>query len=206
MPDISSKIINLDLRTRFIISDLQLLFLPLDGDASLLHICENDFLNSSKSALDPTTKFINLAKSKNKTKEIDEFILEIFSGLSHKITNLQNKIDSLTALISTLKDGNISPNSAISSLESSFSSTTISHLGHGYLVASTPIFIANSSYYSKLFLPIFPERYIPLFTTALNAFVTRIDRINLEDLEDYDNYIANRELETIRSKKTLKGE
>lgn len=76
-------------------------------------------------------------------------------------------------------------------------------LGHGVVFIEDAILEEGMSYYLRFVLPSFSDRIMPVFAKALSENVLQIVRFHTRDMQDFDSYIANTEMEAIRAKRYL---
>ncbi|PAF47267.1 hypothetical protein BKH46_04075 [Helicobacter sp. 12S02634-8] len=84
--------------------------------------------------------------------------------------------------------------------------TSIQALGHGVICANQGAFEPSQEYYLRFELPIFPQRYIGAFGKAFDTQILQITQMHSRDIQDFDMYIANQEIEYLRRHKYEKSQ
>ncbi|MCE3039151.1 hypothetical protein [Helicobacter anatolicus] len=132
---------------------------------------------------------VNPWGNKLKDRGEDTLVLEILVELYKKISRLEHRM--------------IRQELDLVALESK---SNILALGHGVLFLEDEILEVGSIYYLRFVLPSFSDRIIAIFAKALSANILQITKMQARDIQDFDSYIANTEMATIRVQKYLKGE
>lgn len=146
-----------------------------------------EFITLAEQKQGVLNQWLNKLKSKNRMQETDEVLLELLIEIYKKIDHLEQILDQKTKTYIPLE-----------------SQEMISHIGHSVLCMPKPTFDEQQAYYLRLFLPIFPQRYIGLFGLALHPQVMRIERIHTNDAGDFDSLVAERERLMILDSKSLR--
>jgi len=133
---------------------------------------------------DPIGQYIKLAKARGETKETDPVLLELLIAL-------HRKIDDLTAYIKNEKKPLI---------PLKFKSE-IDGVGFEYFRIRDDLFEKGNKYYSRIDLPVFPERKIPVIFEAVDGKIAKILQMHERDEKDYNAFIVARERAIIREMK-----
>lgn len=146
----------------------------------------HEFDTLSETDEDPIGQWVKIAKAKGDTRDSDHVLL-------HLVIELHRKVDNLTKLINNEKPSYVHLN-LIEPLES---------VGHGHFVMEKPVFEKHKEYYGRINLPVFPQRIVPLYFTAIEPNHAKINLMHERDIKDWDSYILARERALIREKKGL---
>jgi len=133
---------------------------------------------------DPIGQYIKLAKARGETKDTDPVLLELLIAL-------HRKIDDLTAYIKNEKKELIPLR---------FKSE-IDGVGFEYFRIKDDLFEKGKKYYSRIDLPVFPERKIPVIFEAVDSNIAKILQMHERDEKDYNAFIVARERAIIREMK-----
>jgi len=133
---------------------------------------------------DPIGQYIKLAKARGETKETDPVLLELLIAL-------HRKIDDLTAYIKNEKKELI-----LLKFKSE-----IDGVGFEYFRIKDDLFEKGNKYYSRIDLPVFPERKIPVIFEAVDGKIAKILQMHERDEKDYNAFIVARERAIIREMK-----
>lgn len=134
---------------------------------------EKEFAFLSQKRLDSITQWLNKMKSKAKTQDSDEVVLEMLSAIYQKLEALERKIDNKQEQHLKLE-----------------SSVNLSFIGHSVLCFASSILEEQQTYYVRMLLPVFPERYIGVFGIAIHSQILHIKQIHSSDLSDFDGFVA----------------
>ena len=176
----------MDLETRLVDASLQIELQAFDDSIALEATKEYDTITQLHG--NSIDKWLSSLKTKSSdckcgggTAILGEMLVHIYKKLEH----LENLItDSSTQYIPL-----------------QYSSHT-KQLGHGVILLDSVPLIAETKYYVRLFLPIFPVRCVPLFAIAKEDGILQINKIAERDMKDYDSYIVSIEREMLRARKT----
>ncbi|PAF44313.1 hypothetical protein [Helicobacter sp. 11S02596-1] len=126
-------------------------------------------------------------KGKNRLEADDELILKAISQIYAKLNALENLIaNKCETMIDLEHKGRLIA------------------LGHGVLCSAVASFEPLEAYYLRFKLPIFPERYMGIFAQAFDERILRVTQMHPKDMEDFDMYIANKEMENLRAQHNRK--
>jgi len=137
---------------------------------------------------DPIGQYIKLAKARGETKDTDPILLELLIAL-------HRKVDDLAAYIKNKKKELISLQ---------FKNEIIG-VGFDYFKIKDDLLKKGEKYYSRLDLPVFPERKIPIIFEAIDEKIAKILHIHERDEKDYNAFITARERALIREMKGKNG-
>ncbi|MGP1450555.1 MAG: hypothetical protein ACTTJS_05470 [Wolinella sp.] len=142
---------------------------------------EREFLLLSDLEDDPLGQWLRIAKAKGENRNSDDLTLKLLVALHHKIDTLTRLLQNETREYPTLchKGG-------------------VDAMGHSAIVMQEERFSPGVQYYGRINLPVFPQRIVPIFFSALDVKVAKITRIHDKDQREWDTYIASRERAMIR--------
>jgi hypothetical protein len=140
-----------------------------------------------ESDVDPVGHWIKQVKAKGETN-VDEVLLTL-------IVELHRKIDDLTRTIK---------NEEISRLKLD-SFCGITGIGYEHFKTKESVLEVGNKYYGRISLPVFPQRDIPIYFTAIDKNIAEVTLIHERDSKDWDMYVASREREIIRQMRNKDG-
>ncbi|PAF50409.1 hypothetical protein BKH43_04775 [Helicobacter sp. 13S00401-1] len=179
--ELNSKALK-ELGTRLVETRLKL-ELSLSEDSK--NAFEAEFLDISFSQVSPVDRWINNIYSRSEARDSDPLVLEL-------LCELYKKLDGLEMMLSK---------ESKSFLELKYEAYS-TFLGHGVIVLEDSKNLEPfKEYYARLSLPVFPTREVPLFATLEPEGILKITKMGKKDIEDFDNYIALVERESIRNLK-----
>lgn len=146
-------------------------------------IYEEEYIRIIDNNTDGFENYLEKLKSKNKIDEDSEVILEVLAQIYHKIISIEKTIHQKEDKLCLLEKQGF-----------------ICALGHGVICTHSMDFEVGMSYYLRFELPVFPKRMIGVFGEAIDAQVLKITKMHQKDIEDFDMYIANKEMENLRLK------
>lgn len=146
-------------------------------------IYEEEYIQIIDNNADGFENYLEKLKSKNKIDEDSEVILEVLAQIYHKIISIEKTIHQKEDKLCLLEKQGV-----------------ICALGHGVICTHSMDFEVGMSYYLRFELPVFPKRMIGVFGEAIDAQVLKITKMHQKDIEDFDMYIANKEMENLRLK------
>lgn len=146
-------------------------------------IYEEEYIQIIDNNTDGFENYLEKLKSKNKIDGDSEVILEVLAHIYHRIVSIEKTIHQKEDKLCLLpKQG------------------AICALGHGVICIHSMDFEVGMSYYLRFELPVFPKRMIGVFGEAIDRQVVKITKMHQKDIEDFDMYIANKEMENLRLK------
>ncbi|BDQ28804.1 hypothetical protein [Helicobacter ailurogastricus] len=78
-------------------------------------------------------------------------------------------------------------------------------LGHGVLGVADGEFSLGKLYYMRTRLPQTPYRRLGFIAKAFTPMLLSVERMHSADIKDWDNHIAQRELESLNDRKAMHG-
>ncbi len=135
---------------------------------------------------DPVGHWLKIAKARGETKDSDRVLINL-------LVELHRKVDNLTKIV----------NNEVQEFLPLDTSEFLRAVGHGFFIAQNDIFTPQSEYYGRINLPVFPERKVAFYFTALDKNTAKITIMHDRDIKDWDGYIAARERALIREKKGI---
>lgn len=148
-----------------------------------IDIYEEEYTRLIDSNSDGFENYLEKLKSKNKIEEDTEVILEVLAQIYRKVVSIEKVIHQSQDELQLLQNSGV-----------------ICALGHGVICVLSMDFEVGMSYYLRFELPVFPRRIIGVFGEAIDKQVIRITKMHQKDVEDFDMYIANKEMENLRLK------
>lgn len=85
-------------------------------------------------------------------------------------------------------------------------SEMIESIGHGYFKFSQACLEEGKEYYSRIDMPTFPRRFVPVFFEALSADMAKIVLMHEDDKKDWSTYMVACERVMIRQMKGKESE
>lgn len=136
-----------------------------------------------------TDKFEYLLENLRSRKGGDEneTLVRILAQIYHKLENLENLIKEKENFYLPLK----------------FRGNVVA-LGHSIICMENADFKVGKTYYIRFTLPTLPECVVSVIAQALNSGVVKIIQMHPKNMKDFDMYIAIKEMENLRIKKTKK--
>lgn len=183
--DFKKLLESLNIQTRIAPCELEIDFSKVSEDNE--EQFKKEFVALAEQKQGVLNQWLNKLKSKNRMQDTDEVLLELLIEIYKKIDRLEQILDQKAKTYLPLE-----------------SRAMISHIGHSVLCMSQPTFDEQQDYYLRLFLPIFPQRYVGLFGLALHPQVIRIEHIHTNDAGDFDSLVAERERLMILDSKSLR--
>lgn len=146
-------------------------------------IYEEEYIRIVDNNSDGFENYLEKLKSKNKIDGDTEVILEVLAQIYHKVVAIEKTIHQNEDKLELLQKQGV-----------------ICALGHGVICTHSMDFEVGMSYYLRFELPVFPKRMIGVFGEAIDGQVIKITKMHQKDIEDFDMYIANKEMENLRLK------
>lgn len=156
---------------------------PIDVDEKNFRL---EFDTLAQTDEDPIGQWLKIAKAKGETRESDSVLL-------HLVVELHRKVDDLTKLINNERPTYVQLHHVI----------PIESVGHGHFFIEQNTLDRDKEYYGRVNLPVFPQRVVPVYFTALDANHARVTIMHERDIKDWDSYILARERQLIREQKGL---
>lgn len=146
-------------------------------------IYEEEYTQIVDNNTDGFENYLEKLKSKNKIDGDSEVILEVLAQIYRKIISIEKTIHQREDKLCSLEKQGV-----------------ICALGHGVICIRSMYFEVGMSYYLRFELPVFPKRLVGVFGEAIDGQVVKITKMHQKDIEDFDMYIANKEMENLRLK------
>ena len=150
--------------TRIVPCELEVAFSKIDESNKMA--CDREFVALSQYRYGSIMQWLNKNKSKNRTQDTDEVLLELLVELYQKVEN-------------------------------------IDFVGHSVLCMPQDVFEEGAEYYMRIFLPVFPQRYIGIFGSAIHNRIIKFERMHYNDTGDFDNFVAQMERLSILNAKKI---
>ncbi|PAF54282.1 hypothetical protein BKH42_01920 [Helicobacter sp. 13S00482-2] len=150
-------------------------------------IYEKEYMKIADMNADDFENWIERLKSKNKFDRDNEVMLEVLTQIYYKLISIENFINKREANLHILGK-----------------KSSVCALGHGIICIDSAELEVGADYYMRFELPIFPKRIIASFGQAISEQVIKITKMHQKDTEDFDMYIANKEMENLRLKHNTK--
>lgn len=182
--DIRVLLEKLDIRTRIAPCELEVLFEKIDSENKSKY--EKEFTSLAQQRQSAINQWLMRTKSRNRLQETDEVLLEILVELYQKVENLERMLHNKAREYIKLDSEGVA-----------------SFVGHNVLCMSKDCFKEQEYYYMRLFLPVFPQRYIGIFAKALHPRVVSIENLHHNDMSDFDSFVADMERLMILDSKSL---
>ncbi|KIM09371.1 MAG: hypothetical protein KU28_01765 [Sulfurovum sp. PC08-66] len=154
-------------------------------DATQDEAMEREFQMLSGVDDDAIGQWLKLAKAKGDTQDTDRVLLQLIIELHRKIDRLEQKIDHAT------------PNRIELSTHA-----MIDSIGFEDFVLTKALLEPAQNYYGRVTMPVYPQRDVAIFFTAIDAQHAHITRMHERDENDWNSYVTARERIMIRQ---LKG-
>jgi hypothetical protein len=135
----------------------------------------------SESDDDPVGHWLKKAHATGDSQGVNEIVVTLLAELHRKVDNIEQLI------LDKPKDR--------IKLESK---NDIDSVGYEYFRIKQPVLEIDKIYYTRINMPTFPQREIPMFIKAVKADLVYIDKIHERDIKDWDSYVASRERAMIR--------
>jgi len=135
---------------------------------------------------DPVGHWLKIARARGETKDSDKVVLNL-------LVELHRKVDALSKVIKQ-------ENREYLELGKK---TFVDGMGHGYFLCEGEQLDPGEKYYGRIEMPIFPERIVPFYFTAIDKKGGKITVMHERDIKDWDGYIAARERALIRERRGL---
>lgn len=179
--DIKAILESSGIHTRIVPCELEVSYSMLKhSDEELL---KREFITLSQNRYGSITQWLNKNKSKNRTEETDEVLLELLIELYKKLEHIEQLLQNKAANLLTLE-----------------SSVVANFIGHSIICVPEPCFTKDEDYYIRIFLPIFPQRHIGIFAKAIDEKILSFTQISHNDTSDFDSFVVQMERATILDK------
>ena len=185
--DFKSILVQNGIQTRLVPCEIQIAFEQLNTRNE--ETFKKEYIALSQNRYGSITQWLNKIKSKNRTEDTDEVLLELLVELYQKVENIEQILNNrATQYLRLAGEG-------------------VAHfVGHNVLCTSSSIFEAGEKYYLRIFLPVFPQRYIGIFARAIAPQVLVFEQIGHNDLVDFDSFVVQMERLMILDSKSLSKE
>jgi len=138
---------------------------------------------------DPLGLWLKSPKIRKELEQTDQVLLTLLTELHRKIDNLTHLATSNEPLYIPLAlQGNLKA------------------IGHGYIEFDSNVLKPNESYYTRIDMPTFPKRQMPLFFEALSESIGKIVLMHEDDEKDWSTYMVACERVMIRQMKGTQSE
>lgn len=185
--ELKSRLENLGIYTRVAPCDLEVAYARLDpSDTHRAECFEREFQTLAKERLGSVHEWLNRNRSKNRLEDTDEVLLELLVELYKKVEHIEQILQNKTRTFENLD-----------------SQGRANSIGHGVLCFALPCLQVGEEYYLRVFLPLFPPRYVGVFARAVSEDIVRLERIHKADITDFDSYVVECERAMIRGSKSL---
>lgn len=188
--ELKSRLEQLGIHTRLVPCELELAFSRLDSTTPQnLEGFEREFRALARERGGSAQEWLNRNKSKNRLEDTDEVLLELLLELYRKVEHIEQILQDKTRRFEKLD------------------SESVAHfVGHGVLCLDKPRLEVGSAYYVRVFLPLFPPRYVGVFARAVDRDIFHLERVHESDSSDFDSYVVECERAMIRDSKSLSKE
>lgn len=113
-------------------------------------------------------------------------LLELLVELYQKVENIEQMLRNKTTQYLPLDFGGVAD-----------------FVGHSVLCMPQDVFEEGAEYYMRIFLPVFPQRYIGIFGSAIHNRIIKFERMHYNDTGDFDNFVAQMERLSILNAKKI---
>ena len=170
--------------TRIVPCELEVAFSKLDEANQATF--NKEFVTLAQHRYGSIAQWLNKLKSKKATEDTDEVLLELLVELYQKVENIEQiLLNKTTQYIPLAFEG-------------------IAHfVGHNVLCMPSNVFEEGEEYYLRIFLPIFPQRYIGIFASAIHKQIVKFERIHHKDTGHFDSFVVQMERLAILDSKRL---
>ncbi|TLD97775.1 hypothetical protein LS71_003320 [Helicobacter jaachi] len=176
-----------NIHTRIVPAELQVSFSMLT--AANEPVFKKEYVSLSQHRYGSITQWLNKNKSKNRTEDTDEVLLELLVELYQKVENIEQILYNRAKQYVPLEHECIADS-----------------IGHSVICVPSTAFTEGQKYYLRVFLPVFPQRYIGIFARAIDAQIVVFEHIHQSDMEDFDSFVAQMERSMILDSKSLPKE
>ncbi|PAF49981.1 hypothetical protein BKH41_01395 [Helicobacter sp. 12S02232-10] len=146
-----------------------------------------EYLKLGEWGSDGFENWLENLKRKNRDESENELILKVLTQIYHKLNFLESLIKQQCEEFINLD------NKALAGA-----------LGHGVICSVEKSFEPSKDYYVRFKLPIFPYKHMGVFTQAFDERILKITQMHPKDIQDFDMYIANKEMENLRAQRNRK--
>jgi len=136
---------------------------------------------------DPVGQYLKMAKARGETKDSDKITVELLTALHRKVDEILSLLNNETKELLELKY-----------------TAKITDIGYEYFKIKEKLLVPNQKYYSRIDIPFFPKREVPIYFIAIDEQIAEIIMIHDRDLNDYNAFVASRERAIIREQKGIK--
>ena len=170
--------------TRIVPCELEVAFSKLNENNQAAF--NKEFVALSHHRYGSITQWLNKNKSRNRMEETDEVLLELLVELYRKVETIEQMLRNKTTQYIPLESESIAD-----------------FVGHSVLCMPSNVFEVGEEYYLRIFLPIFPERYVSIFASAIHQRIVKFERMHHNDVGDFDNFVDQMERLAIVNAKNL---
>jgi len=164
---------------RFVPASLDIVFEEVNS--SNKSIFKQEYNSLCEYENDDIKDWIKKLKSQGKLEDTDRVLLTL-------LVELHKKIDHLEALIKDEDQRGIKLQH----------SSKIIGINFDYIKTDNYNFLEDTLYYSKISLPVFPKREIPVYLYGISKDIAKIHLISQKNLEDWNALVMAKEREYIR--------
>ena len=168
---------------------MRLVDAPLEIELSIYNdqeALQREFQRLSGVDDDAIGQFVRRAKARGETHETDNVLLQL-------LVELHRKVDRLEKLYKHEEE----------KLEALNIQAAITAIGYEHIQLKEPVLKADTTYYARIMMPVYPQRLVPLFVKAIDENHAKILQMHENDITDYNAYVAARERIMIRQMKGL---
>ncbi|RDU59056.1 hypothetical protein [Helicobacter marmotae] len=168
-------------QTRIVPCELEIAFCALNAENE--QACKKEYLSLSQHRYGSIAQWLN--KNKSRIEDTDEVLLELLMELYHKVEHIEQiLLDKGTQYLPLPAEG------------------VADFVGHGVVCMPQDVFENGQKYYLRIFLPIFPQRYIGVFAHAISPKIVLFRQIHHKDQVDFDSFVVQMERVMILDSKT----
>ncbi len=168
---------------RFVSSILDITFSPAKESNDEF---KKEYRKLSDFEEDDVGQWLKLAKARGETSQSDDVLLRLMVELHKKIDGIKATLEGEKKEFLKLKY-----------------STKICKIGFEHIMIEEELFEKDVEYYSRISMPTFPKREMPIFLEAIDNMCAKIVLINQQDQKDWNAYVAARERAEIREKRSI---
>jgi hypothetical protein len=170
---------------------IRLVSAPISVEFSEASLNSDEYLREyqqlNESDDDPINQWLKLAKAKGDTNESDPVLLNL-------VVELHRKIDSLERFLK-----NDEPNRL-----SLINEADIESIGFEHFKLKEDVMQEGTEYYGRVQMPVHPKRDVPVFFTAVDKSLAKINKIHDRDEKEWSAYLTARERVLIREAREKK--
>ena len=185
--DIKNTLKQRGIETRIVPCELEVAFSEVSVDNE--EILRKEYIALSQHRYGSIAQWLNKNKSKNRTEDTDEVLLELLIELYQKVENIEQMLLHKEARYIPLEYEGLA-----------------NFVWHNVMCMPLDAFNEGQRYYLRIFLPIFPQRYVGIFARSVATRIVVFEQIHHNDLSDFDSFVAQMERLMILDSKSLSKE